>query len=758
MSRSETAVLSPWWRIATFVVLLFGFVGLIWLSVRAYRDAPPIPDRVVTRAGETLFGKEDILSGQGVFLKHGLMENGTVWGHGAYLGPDFSAAYLHALVEESRGIPGKSSTGLTPAAPVSALLKENRYDPISRTLTYSETEASTFRKQIAVWTAYFGDPARSRGLAKGVVKDPTEIRQLTAFFAWTAWASVANRPGLSYSYTGNFPYEPEAGNRPSSPALLWSALSLIALLGGIAAALFAFGRFDYLGWKGQGGHAHPKMLPGQPTDSQRSVILFFAFAAVLFLAQASLGGATAHFRADPGSFYGIDLASILPSNLARTWHLQLAILWVATAFVGGGLFLAPALGGGRDPVRQASGVRLLFGGLVVIAIGSLAGEMLGLSGKLGGLWFWLGHQGWEYLDLGRAWQFALVAGFVFWVVLIYRGLAPALKDRSRQEIASLFFCAAAAIPLFYLPAVFFGPRTHFTAVDVWRFWIIHLWVEGFFEVFVTAMVAVIFFALGLISTVTARRVIYLDAILYMAGGVLGTGHHWYWTGQASISMAVAATFSALEVVPLTLLTLDAGDFLSLGRARCEVCNKSVSVPHRWTFRFLAAVGFWNFVGAGIFGFLINLPIVSYFEVGTILTPNHAHTAMMGVFGMLAAALMVFAYRQVLSDHEWVSIEPWVRRSFWGLNAGLGLMTVTSLFPGGVLQLWDVLQHGYWHARSAEFLDSRLMHFLEWVRMPGDVVFIGAGVVPLVIASGLTLRTLHRSKAVSIASAPPAFPG
>ncbi len=757
MNRSETALLSPWWRLATFVVLLFGFVGLIWLSVRAYRDAPPIPDRVVTGTGETLFGEEDIRSGQGVFLKHGLMENGTVWGHGAYLGPDFSAAYLHALVEESRGIPGKPSRDSTRTAPVSTPLKENRYDPVSGTLTYSEAEAITFRKQIAVWTAYFSGPARSRGLPKGVVRDPAEIRQLTAFFAWTAWASVANRPGLSYSYTGNFPYEPEAGNTPSSPALLWSALSLIALLGGIAAALFAFGRFDFLGWKGQEGHAHPQMLPGQPTDSQRSVILFFAIAAALFLAQAVLGGATAHFRADPGSFYGIDLSAILPSHLARTWHLQLAILWVATAFMGGGLFLAPTLGGGHDPVRQTFLVRLLFGGLVVIAIGSLIGEMLGLSGKLGELWFWFGHQGWEYLDLGRAWQLALVAGFVLWVVLVYRGLAPALKDRSRQEIASLFLCAAAAIPVFYLPAVFFGPRTHFTAVDVWRFWIIHLWVEGFFELFVTAMVAVIFFGLGLISTVTARRVIYLDAILYMAGGVLGTGHHWYWTGQASISMAVAATFSALEVVPLTLLTLDAGDFLRLGRARCEVCRKSVSLPHRWTFRFLAAVGFWNFVGAGIFGFLINLPVVSYFEVGTILTPNHAHTAMMGVFGMLAAALMVFAYRQVLSDHEWVSIEPWVGWSFWGLNLGLGLMTVTSLFPGGVLQLWDVLQNGYWHARSSEFLDSHMMHLLEWVRVPGDLIFIVVGVVPLVIASGMTLRALHRSKATSLPSVPSSFP-
>ncbi len=738
MEQPDAGTLSPWWRIATFFVLLVGFAGLVALSVRAYRDAPPIPERVVTADGSTLFGRDDVLSGQEAFLRHGLMENGSVWGHGAYLGPDYPAAYLHALVEES------TARGELPASgDATPPLKVNRYDPASGTLRFTDAEAATFRKQVEAWTLYFSSPARSRGLPKGAVSDPAELRQLTAFFAWAAWASVANRPGLPYSYTANFPYEPAAGNVPSSPAVLWSALSLVALLGGIAAALFAFGRFDFLGWKGREEHVHPRTIPGAPTESQRAAIPFFVVAAVLFLAQAALGGATAHYRADPGSFFGVDLSSLVPSHLARTWHLQLAVLWVATAFLGGGLFLAPALGGGRDPKRQAAGVRLLFGALVVVAVGSLLGEMASLFGGLPRLWFWLGHQGWEYLDLGRAWQVALIGGLLLWVVLLFRGVAPALKDRGRQEVASLFLCAAAAIPVFYLPALFFGPRTHFTVVDVWRFWIVHLWVEGFFELFVTAMVAVIFLELGLVSSVTARRVIYLDAILYMAGGILGTGHHWYFTGQASVSMAVAATFSALEVVPLTLLTLDAGDFVKLGRSHCDACGRSVKVPHRWTFAFLVAVGVWNFVGAGVFGFLINLPVVSYFEVGTVLTPNHGHAAMMGVFGMLAAALMVFAFRQVLVEEEWARVEPWVRRSFFGLNAGLGLMVVTSLFPGGVVQLWDVLRNGYWHARSAEFLDSPLMRSLEWVRLPGDAVFILGGALPLAIAGLATLRILRR---------------
>jgi nitric oxide reductase subunit B len=363
---------------------------------------------------------------------------------------------------------------------------------------------------------------------------------------------------------------------------------------------------------------------------------------------------------------------------------------------------------------------------------------------LGKLWFWFGHQGWEYLDLGRIWQILLAVGLTVWVVLLFRAIAPARKDPERREMSSLFFLGALAIPVFYLPAMFFDSTSHFSVVDTWRFWIIHLWVEGFFELFVTIMVATIFFRLSIISRLTAARVVYLDAILYLGSGIIGTGHHWYWTGQSNITMALAATFSAMEVVPLTLLTLDAWDFIKLSESKCAVCGKAVSIPHKWTFYFLEAVGFWNFVGAGIFGFLINLPIVSYFEVGTVLTPNHGHTAMMGVFGMLAIGLMVFTLRQVLADEQWAHVERYVRVSFWGLNIGLALMVVTNLFPGGVLQLADVLRNGYWHARGPEFLGTTTMRVIEWLRLPGDFVFIGFGVVPACIAAASTYAFVRRA--------------
>jgi nitric oxide reductase subunit B len=393
--------------------------------------------------------------------------------------------------------------------------------------------------------------------------------------------------------------------------------------------------------------------------------------------------------------------------------------------------------------RQVAGVNFLFVALGVVVFGSLLGEILGVNQLLGKLWFWFGHQGWEYLDLGRAWQILLAIGFLVWVVLLFRGVSRRNQDKETRSVSSLFLYAAVAIPLFYLPAMFFKDTTHFSVVDTWRFWIIHLWVEGFFELFVTVMVAVMFYKLGIISHITASRVVYLDAILYLGSGIIGTGHHWYWTGQSTVTMALSAVFSAMEVVPLTLLTLDAWDFIKLTRGTCDICGKKISIPHKWTFYFLMSVGFWNFLGAGIFGFLINLPIVSYFEVGTILTPNHGHTAMMGVFGMLAIALIVFALRQVLTDEQWARVERYVRVSFWGLNIGLALMVLTNLFPGGVLQLIDVLRNGYWHARSMEFLQQPAMRTIEWLRLPGDLIFIGLGAVPMLLAAGLTYKFVKR---------------
>ena len=738
--------LSPWWWRAVAVTFVIGFGVLILLTFKAYENAPPIPDRAVDSRGETVFTGDDVRRGQDVFLKYGLMDNGTIWGHGGYLGPDFGATVLHHWALDLAARRAQARYGRDYAAladteraavrgEIADLLKQNRYEPKTGTLTLLPAEAETFRAEVVRWKDYFADPRENGGLPAGLISDPGELHDLTAFFTWAAWSSVAERPGTHHSYTNNFPYDPLAGNHATSGALLWSAISLIFLLGGTALVLLAFGKFDYLGWHGAATAREGWSL----SDSQTATLKYMAVAAALFLAQVFFGAGVAHYRADPGTFYGVDLSGVLPSNLLRTWHLQSAIFWIATAYVAGALFVAELLGRG-SPRGQRLGIHLLFGAVALVIVGSMLGEWAGILQWLPRTWFWFGDQGWEYLEIGRFWQFLLAAGLLFWFALVWRAVAPARRDPERRSFANFFLIAAFAIPLFYLPALFYDSETNYTIVDAWRFWIIHLWVEGFFEFFVTVMVAVVFYEMGLVRRVAALRTIYLDAILYFGGGLIGTGHHWYWTGQTELNMALSAAFSALEVVPLTLITLDAWDFVKLTRGSVSMVER-----HRWTFYFLMAVGFWNFVGAGVFGFLINMPIVSYYEIGTILTPNHGHAALMGVFGMLGAGLMVFVLRETVTDETWAKVSDLVRVAFWSLNIGLALMVVLSLFPGGVMQVRDVIDNGYWHARSTAYTATPLARGLEWSRLPGDLVFMFGGALPLALAMALGYLSLWKRR-------------
>jgi nitric oxide reductase subunit B len=737
--------LSPWWIRAMLIVMVLGFSGLILITTLSYRNAPPIPARVVNPQGNLVFSANDVGEGQSVFLHYSLMANGSIWGHGAYLGPDFSASALHRMGLVTAEIIAQAQyrqtvQALNPSqaaavqAETAVSLKANRYDAATGILQFTAAQASAFDQEIVHWTGYFHDPAGNGGLKPDLITDPTELRQFTAFVTWAAWASVAARPGEAHSYTNNFPYDPSVGNLPISGALLWSALSLLVFLAGIAAVLLAFGKFDYLGWITRGHNVKPQMLPGRASPGQNALVKFFVVVALLLLGQTLVGGALGHYRADPGSFYGFQLERIFPSNLLRTWHLQLAIFWIATAFVAAALFLGRSLRV-DEPRWLAPWTHVLFGAFAVVIFGSLLGEWAGLAQLLGRWWFWFGNQGWEYLELGRGWQMLLVAGLFVWFAMLWALVRPrSLANPAARPIVRMFLVAALAIPVFYIPAMFFGTKTNYTVVDTWRFWIIHLWVEGFFEFFATTVVALTFYQLGLTRRNVALRVIYLDGILYFLGGLIGTGHHWYFTGQTNVNMAMSALFSVLEVVPLTLLTLDAWDFVRTTRERDVAIGQKTVIPHKWTFHFLMAVGFWNFVGAGMFGFFINLPIVSYYEVGTLVTPTHAHAALMGVFGMLAIALMVFVLRQTSDDARWPEVEKFIRVAFWGTNVGLAMMIALSLFPAGLLQLWDVLQNGYWHARSLDYIGSERSRLIEWLRMPGDLVFIVFGAIPLVIAT------------------------
>lgn len=575
--RRELLV-SKGWVQAVALVVLFGFFVLGLLAYRTYTGQPPIPERVVDPEGNVVFIGEDVTAGQEVFLRNGIMEYGSIFGHGAYLGPDFTADYLRrsALsVRESYGGEGSDRA----AASTVEDFKENRYDPETGTLEFTAAQAAAFEELRGHYGEFFGEPTTRNGLLPEAISDPEEIRQLTAYFGWTAWAASAERPGKDYSYTNNWPPEPLVENEPTANVVVWSVLSLIALLGGIGLLFAAFGRWNFLGWHGREQQTLSFRTPGDValTPAQRACAWFFLVMAALFLIQTFVGAASEHYRADLASFFGIDLAQVFPYNLMRTWHVQLAIFWVATSFVAAGIFLAPMIAG-REPRGQHWLAFALLGALAVVVFGSLIGEFLGIHGYVGDLWAWFGNQGWEYLDLGRFWQVLLSVGLFFWVVMLFRGMRGRLRREHMGNMPWLFFFAALAIPAFYAVRLLARPDSNFTTADFWRFWVVHLWVEDFLELFTTVMVAYIFVLLGVVREKVALTVIFLDILLYSAGGVIGTMHHLYFSGEPAEHMALGAFFSAAEVIPLTFLTVEAWSFLQLG-ARQESRSRT-PFPHR----------------------------------------------------------------------------------------------------------------------------------------------------------------------------------
>jgi nitric oxide reductase subunit B len=741
--QTRQMLVSRGWVQGVALVMLFSFFVMGFLTFRTYTASMPQPDKVVTQDGQTLFTGAEITEGQRLFQARGLMQYGSIMGHGGYLGQDFTAEYLRNAAEFTK----KHYTDAGEQDPQGKTVAEwrtNRYDAASGTLTFTPVQADAYRQQLQYYASFFGENSTKYGLKPQVVSDPAEVKALTSFFAWTAWASAAERPGFGYSYTNNWPMEPRVENGPTADMLVWSGLSLIVLIGGTGIMFAIYGRWSRrIGWHSEEAPTISFRQPGEVglTLAQRATAWFFFVIALLFLVQTVVGAAAEHYRADILSFFGFDLARWLPFNLARTWHVQLSLFWTAAGFLAAGIFLTPMISG-REPKGQSKLAYALLGALAVVVFGSLAAEALsihGVSWAKGPIF----EQQWEYLDLPRVFQILLTLGMFIWIVIVYRGIRGRLRGESKGNMPWLFFFSALTIPAFYAVGLLATSETHLSVAEFWRFWVVHLWVEDFLELFTTVMVAYIFVMLGVVREKIALGIIFLDVILYSMGGVIGTMHHLYFSGTPVEHMALGAFFSAAEVIPLTFLTVEAWAFMQLGSR--QEAKSSKPFPHRWAVMFLVAVGFWNFLGAGVFGFLINLPIVSYYEIGTALTANHGHAAMMGVYGMLAVGLAMFALRYLIPAEKWP--EKWARISFWSLNIGLAWMVFATLLPLGVLQLYHSVGSGYYEARTLGYITNPNNALLEWSRMPGDVIFIVGGVLPFLWITWLGVRHFRHGETI-----------
>lgn len=720
-----------WFGFASVLILSFAVLG--WIGTRVYQQAPPVPIRIVTTSGDVVIGEGEVASGQNVWQSLGGMEVGSVWGHGSYVAPDWTADYLHReslflLDNWGRQDFGKEYAELDDERQgqlrgrLENSLRENTFDAKTGTITISPLRAQAFAANLQHYSATFTDGNAAYAIPKGAVTDPQRLRQLTAFFFWSSWAAVTKRPGDHVSYTNNWPHEPLVGNRPTGETVVWTGVSIIMLLAGICVMVWWYASRP----REESSNNIPKEDPlgsWRATPSQMATLKYFWVVAALLLVQILLGVVTAHYGVEGDGFYGIPLSQWLPYSVARTWHVQLGLFWIATAWLAAGLFIGPLVSG-IEPPGQKPGVDILFVALLVIVVGSLAGEWLSIHNHLSdAVSFYLGHQGYEYVDLGRAWQIGLFAGLLIWVFLVVRSTWPAFRNAGDQRnLLALFLISTAAIGLFYGAGLTWGQHTNLSIVEYWRWWVVHLWVEGFFEVFATTVIAFFFTRLGLVEPRFAAQAALLSATIYLAGGIIGTCHHLYFSGTPTVALAWGSVFSALEVVPLVLVAYPALDDLAMAK------STPWAKRYRWPIYFFLAVAFWNMVGAGLFGFMINPPIALYYMQGLNTTPLHGHAALFGVYGMLGIGLMLVCLRALVPDLHWR--EGWLRFSFWAMNGGLFAMCMFSLLPVGLLQTRASVEVGYWYARSSEFLQSPLMQTFRWWRVPGDTLF-AAGAVALV---------------------------
>lgn len=723
-----------WWAFIAVIVASFTVLG--WQGFEIYQHKPPIPQAVATTDGQVLMTRDDIENGQNVWQSIGGMEVGTVWGHGSYVAPDWSADWLHRELifilnewaqtkfgKEYKEIPSDDQAVLLNH--LRKTMRTNTYDSSQDRIVIDPVRAKAFEDNLKYYTDVFTNGRAHYAIPAGTMSDPAKLRQLACFFFWSSWAASTNRPGKNYTYTMNWPFETLIDNRPTGGLIIWTGVSIILLLAGVGFMVWFYG--------GQKEEEALKISPTDPmgqlvlTPSQKIVLFYFVIVAILLLLQITCGVVTAHYGVEGNGFYGIPIAKWIPYSITRTWHVQLGLFWIATAWLAAGLFIAPVIGG-REPAGQRVGVIVLLAALVVVVFGSMTGEWMSVFHKFtGNDWFYWGHQGYEYVDLGRVWQIGLLIGLILWFILVARGIWPALKRPDTQRpLLALFTVALVSIAGFYGAGLMWGQKTSLPVVEYWRWWVIHLWVEGFFEVFATVAISFLFMRMSLIEPLSAARAVLFASTVYLSGGIIGTLHHLYFSGTPVSAMAFGAVFSALEVVPLVLVGFEAWENIHRARTPGWV-NR-----YKWPIYFFVAVAFWNMVGAGLFGFMINPPIALYFMQGLNTTPLHGHAALFGVYGMLGIGLMLFCLR--IYDHKSQWSDRTLGWGFWMMNIGLFAMCVFSLLPVGLMQTWAAVEHGYWYARTSEFMQTPVMHFWRWMRVPGDTIFaIGAFVIVFFVA-------------------------
>lgn len=715
---SKKGLYAAFWGTAIFMV-----TALIVFTANLAKEVPPLPKEVKSASGELLYTYDDIVAGKGYFQQFDLMDYGTMLGMGAYMGPDFTTEFFHKRAEFlyekfAQNEFNKSAKELS--AEQLAVVKVKTIADFNATrlaesgVVYSDVSAEAYKSNVKYITDFLVNGNHEKAWRGKVVK-PDEAAKIAAFFDWSQLVASTKRDGKEYTWSNNWPKEPMIDQDikwESHLVSLWEWLLLWP-----ATILVIYLSYEYLLKERKDGEKlEEPLVVTKLFPSQEKLLKYVPIVALFSLLQLILGGYLAHIYADPTDNFFIS-QDILPFNIVRALHLNLAIVWVAIGWLVGGLLIAPLVA--NKDLRFPRLVDVLWVALIVVGAGGLIGIYMGANGMLRESWFWLGNEGREYLELGRIWDIGLVVGLVLWFGMVFSTIRQAKENNiligtiiwSAFGIATLYMAGMAPVHKI-IP--------NFTVDDYYRWWVVHLWVELTFELFAAGVIAYLSVSLGLVKRSIAEKIMLFELFLVMLTGTLGVGHHYWWQGTDSYWIALGGLFSALEPLPLVILMIEA--------MKEQKHIKSMGREFLWStpFLWLAGSAFLNWLGAGWLGMVINTPTIGYYSHGTYLIMPHGHVALLGAFGYISYAFIYMTARAnaLAKNLEWnETLSKW---GFWLLTIGVIAYAIPTLIIG-FHQTQIAYESGYYATRTREVLEA--MKGWMWIRiLPDGMMIVGGAII------------------------------